>query len=135
MAEVGKRLRLLVSAVNLCWAAWAIGGGIFFLRSRETLGTDSTFSVFHSYVHGYEAVGISLVICGVVSLFSLCWHTGQKTAAILCGMWCFVVAGIIQFASPAIADQGDIDAWLLVMCGVSCVGRWALLVMEPYVCE
>lgn len=129
----GKRLRLLVSAVNLCWAMWAIGGGVFFLRSQDTLGSGSTLSVFHAYMHGYEAVGVSLLICGVVSLLSLCWHTGQKTAAIMCAIWCFVVAVVIQFASLDTVDQGDIDAWLLIMCGVSCVGRWALLVMEPYV--
>lgn len=128
-------LRRLISAVNLCWALWALLGGYFVLRYPGTLGSQSTLSVFHSWLHGYELIGISLLLCGIVSLLSMCFRTGQMVAAILCFVWCIATAVVIQVATPDVVDQGDVDAWLLVMCGLSCIGRWALLVMEPRVCE
>lgn len=130
------RLRKLISAVNLCWAVWALLGGWFVLHYPESLGKGSTLSVFHTWMHGYELVGVSLLLCGLVSLLSLCFRTGQMVAAILCFVWCIATAFVIQFATPDNGvDQSDLDAWLLVMCGLSCVGRWALLVMEPRVCR
>lgn len=134
MAPAGDHLRKLVTYVNFGWAAWALLGGLVFLLSRDTFGTDTTFAVFHGWMHGYEIVGASLVICGVVSLLSVCLHVLQKVAAILCGVWCGVTAIVIQFAAPT-TGQGTIDAWLLLMCAFTCACRWALLVLEPYVCE
>lgn len=132
MERAGNRLGLVVKVVNLGWALWALLGGIFFLKSEATLGTATDLSVFHQYFHGPEVVGISLLVCGVISLFGVCITKLRKVAAILCAVWCFATALVLQFATPQF-DQGDIDAWLLLMCAFTCVMRWALLVLEPYV--
>jgi hypothetical protein len=120
--------------MNLGWAIWALLGGAVFLKARETLGGDTAFSIFHSFLHGYEIVGISLIICGIVSTLGICIDRLKRVAAILCAVWCGSVAVTMQFATPGI-DQSDIDAWLLLMCAFTCVMRWALLVLEPHVCE
>lgn len=109
-------------------------GGIYFLTQRETFNQDPSWSVFSDFLHGYEVVGISLLICAVVSLLASLFHKLRRSAAILCAVWCGVMAAILQFATP-VFDQGDIYAWLLLMCSFTCVCRWALLVLEPYVCE
>lgn len=132
MERAGKRLHRIVQTVNLGWALWALLGGLFFLKSQATMDADASLSVFHRYVYGYEVLGISLLICGLISLFGVCITKLRKVAAILCAVWCFVTALILQFATPQF-DQGDIDAWLLLMCAFTCVMRWALLVLEPYV--
>lgn len=128
----GNGLRKWVSVINFGWAVWALIGGVYFLKAQQTIGSDTTFSIFHRYMHGYEIVGITLVVCGIVSLLAVCMAKLQRTAAILSGMWCMAIAAIMQFATPQF-DQGDIDAWLLLMCGFTCFMRWALLVLEPYV--
>lgn len=128
----GKSLRRWVAVINLGWAAWALVGGIYFLKARQVVGGDTTFSLFHRYMHGYEIVGITLMVCGIVSLLAVCMAKLQRTAAILSGMWCMGAAVVMQFATPQF-DQGDIDAWLLLMCGFTCFMRWALLVLEPHV--
>lgn len=128
----GSSLRKLVSFINFGWALWALVGGVYFLKAREVMGSDTTFSLFHSYMHGYEVIGISLVVCGIVSLLAVCMAKLQRTAAILSGVWCMSTAMIMQFATPQF-DQSDIDAWLLLMCGFTCFMRWALLVLEPHI--
>ena len=132
MISDGKNLRKLVSIVNFAWAAWALVGGVYFLKAQQVIGADTTLSVFHQYMHGYEVVGISLVVCGIVSLLAVCMSKLQRTAAILTGVWCMGAAIVMQFSTPQF-DQSDIDAWLLLMCGFTCFMRWALLVLEPYV--
>lgn len=132
MERAGRRLHKMVAMVNLGWAIWALLGGLFFLESQATIGPETTLSVFHKYVYGYEILGISLLVCGLISLFGVCITKLQKVAAILCAVWCLVTALFLQFATPEF-DQGDIDAWLLLMCAFTCVMRWALLVLEPYV--
>lgn len=132
-AAGSRRLALLISGVNLGWALWAIVGGVYFLTAREVLGRDTTLTVFDSYFHGYNIVGVSLLACGVVSLLGIVFHRLKRTAAILCAVWCGSVAVVLQLATPGL-DQGDIDAWLLLMCAFTCVCRWALLVLEPHVC-
>jgi ABC-type nickel/cobalt efflux system permease component RcnA len=127
-----KSLRHIVAIMNMAWAAWALLGGTFFLKAEATLGEDTTLSIFHKYVHGYDAVGVALIICGVVSFLGICITRLQRVAAILCAVWCTIVAAWMQFATPAV-DQLDIDAWLLLMCAFTCVMRWALLVLEPHV--
>jgi hypothetical protein len=132
MGKDGNRTHPLVAIMNMAWAVWALLGGIFFLKSQATLGADTTFSIFHKYIHGYEAVGIALLVCGIVSFLGICITRLQRVGAILCAVWCGIVAMWMQFATPTI-DQSDIDAWLLLMCAFTCVMRWALLVLEPHV--
>jgi len=125
-------IRRLSKVANFAWGVWAIIGGIYFLQSKDTLGNDTAWHVFgNEQIHGYYVVGVSLVVCGVISLFSvLCpsWML-QKVAAIVCGVWCFTCAVVLQWATPEV-DQGDIDAWLLIMCAFTCGMRWAVLHME-----
>lgn len=130
----GSHLRRLVACVNFAWAVWALVGGVYFLKARQVIGNDTTLSIFHNYMHGYEIVGISLMLCGIVSLLAVCMAKLQRSAAILTGVWCMGTAVVMQFATPNF-DQSDIDAWLLLMCGFTCFMRWALLVLEPHVAE
>lgn len=129
-----KSLRRWVAFINFGWAVWALVGGAYFLKAQQVISTDTTLAIFHRYMHGYEIVGISIVLCGLISLFAICMQKLQKTAAILTGVWCMGAAVIMQFATPHF-DQSDIDAWLLLMCGFTCFMRWGLLVLEPHVEE
>ena len=135
MAKGGKTPHRIVAAMNLGWGIWAMVGGVYFLYARSTLGDHTAWRTFHeSLVHGYAVVGVSLILCGVVSLLaSLC--PGQRLkqiAAILCAVWCLTCAVVLQWATPEI-DQGDIDAWLLLMCAFTCAMRWAVITMEPHI--
>jgi hypothetical protein len=130
----GNRLHLLVAVVNLGWAIWALAGGIVFLKAKGQLGSETTLSVFHAGMHGYELVGIALVTCGVVSLLSVAFRKLAKLSAILCAVWCAGAAWAL-IAATAKLDQGDLDAWLLMMCSFTCLMRWGLLVLEPDVCQ
>lgn len=124
-------LRRLVTGVNIGWAAWALLGGLYFLMSHEALGERTAWKVFDKVMYGYEILGISLLACGVVSLWGVCFRPFARFAALLCAVWCGTTAVVLQFARPGF-DQGDIDAWLLLMCAFTCVMRWALLKLEPH---
>lgn len=121
--------------VNLGWALWALVGGGYFLASRDALG-NTTLQVFDRYLQGYAIVGWSLVLCGLLCLFSVGRGlTIQRIAAMVCAVWSGAVAVILFLATPAAIDQSDIDAWLLVMCAFTSMMRWALLLLEPHVCR
>ena len=128
------RLHRLFAIVNFGWAIWALIGGVYFLTQGDAFERDPSWSVFNSHLHGYQAVGISLLTCAVLSFLASAFHRLRRMAAIVCAVWCGVVALILQCATPEF-DQGDVYAWLLLMCSFTCACRWALLVLEPHVCE
>lgn len=135
MEGVGSRkLRQLLALVNFGWSAWALLGGIYFLIHPEAFSVDPSWERLGTHVYAYEAVGISLLLCAVLSFFASILHRFRRSAAIVCALWCGAMALFMQFATPEF-DAGDIYAWLLLMCSFTCVCRWALLVLEPYVCE
>ncbi len=122
------RLRIFVAAVNLGWAVWALIGGFALLRWQQTQDHDPSFDVLSNFMHGYEVGGISLLTCGVISLLSVLFHKLREVAAILCAVWCAVMAGLLQLA----VARFDFDVWLLLMCALTCVMRWGLYRLEPY---
>lgn len=134
-AAGNRRLHLLITTFNVVWAVWAVIGGLWLLMSHRDIGAQTAWVVFSDRIlQGYTIVGGSLLICGIVSFVGVCLRRAAKVAAALCAAWCGATAVTLQLATPAF-DQGDIDAWLLLMCAITCVGRWALLALEPYVCE
>lgn len=134
MSEDTKKRRLhgLIAAINFGWAMWAIVGGLWFVFAHDEISQNTFWGLFVDNEHDLPIVGISLLICGVVSLVGVCKKSLARLAAILCAAWCLTMAVILQLATPQF-DQGDIDAWLLLICAFTCVMRWALLVLEPYI--
>lgn len=133
LAAGSTRLNAIIWIINVVWALWATAGGWYFVSTREVIGTDTVFRMFNMWTHAYQVVGWSLLACGVISLLAMALRPLMQVAALLCAVWCAAVAVALQVASPG-SGQADIDAWLLLMCGFTCVCRWALLVLEPYVC-
>lgn len=128
------RLRRVIRILNLAWTFWALVGGYYFITARNVIGTDTVFRLFNVWAHGYHIVGYSLLTCGAISLLSTVFSQLMRLAAILCAVWCGATAVTLQVISPGL-DQADVVAWLLLMCAISCLCRWALLVLEPHVCE
>lgn len=134
LTTIGNRLRLLIWVINLVWAMWAMIGGYYFVTAAEVIGTDTVFRIFTTWAHGYYIVGYSLLACGAISLLSIAFRQLMRSAAIICAVWCGATAVTLQVATLGFGQSG-IDAWLLLMCAFTCVCRWALLVLEPYVCR
>lgn len=134
MNEAGKkrRLHLLVSWINLGWAVWALVGGFWFIVAQDDITANTAWGLLGENRHGLPVVGGSLLICGIASLIGVCKKGLARLAALLCAAWCLTMAVVLQLATPQF-DQGDIDAWLLLICAFTCVMRWALLVLEPYI--
>jgi hypothetical protein len=132
--DIGSRLRLLIWVANLAWALWAIAGGYYFLTTDEIMHTGAAFRLFTGWAYGDHVVGYSLLACGVISLLATAFRQLMRSAAIICAVWCGATAVALQLVAPGF-DQADIVAWLLLMCAFTCVCRWALLVLEPHVCD
>lgn len=135
MSEAGKhqkRLHMLVATINIGWAIWALVGGLWFIFGDDIIRESTVWGSMADESHELTIMGTSLLLCGVVSLVGVCKKSLARLAAILCAAWCLTMAVILQLATPQF-DQGDIDAWLLLICAFTCVMRWALLVLEPYI--
>lgn len=124
----------MIWVMNLAWASWAMIGGYYFLTAAEVIGTDTVFRIFVSWTHGYHIVGYSLLACGAISLLATVFRQLMRLATIICAVWCGATAATLQVATLGFG-QANIDAWLLLMCAFTCVCRWALLVLEPHVCN
>lgn len=136
IADTGgrHRLRMLLFAINLAWALWALTGGWFVVANPELFYGDLSLTLFGQATHGYHLAGYSLIACGVVCLLGMAFNKLRRTGAILCAVWCAAMAGALQIGGSGFG-HADVYAWLLLMCSFTCVCQWALLVLEPYVCE
>lgn len=128
-------VKKIISWIGIGWAAWALAGGLYFLMAGKSLAKDSQWLAFsNKLANGYIVVGVSLIVCGVISFLGMCSARLNRIAALCCAAWCLAAAVVLQLYTPQF-DQGDIDAWLLLICSFSCVMRWALLVLEPYIVD
>lgn len=131
-ASGNRNIHLILRSANLAWALWATLGGVWFITSGRTESRDHIALLFGTWAYAYNVVGYSLLACAAISLLSLPFPQLRKIAAIVCAVWCGSTAVLLQIASPGLL-QVNFDAWLLLMCAFTCVCRWALLVLEPYV--
>lgn len=123
-----KNIKKLVSWIGLGWASWSLAGGLYFILAAKS------FRESDNFIRGYTTVGVSLIICGVISFIGMANARLNRISALLCAVACFSAAVILQLATPQF-DQSDIDAWLLLICAFSSMTRWALLKLEPYIAE
>lgn len=128
-------IKKIISWIGIGWAAWALAGGLYFIVASRSVSTESQWLAFsNKLANGYMVVGIALVVCGIISVLGMCNARLNRIAALCCAAWCLGTAVVLQLYTPEF-DQGDIDAWLLLICSFSCVMRWALLVLEPYLVD
>lgn len=132
--ETGKKnVKKIISWIGIGWAGWALAGGIYFLAAGRYFSQDNVWVAFsNNKLNGYSVVGLALLFCGVISVLGMANDKLNRISALLCAAWCLFTAVVLQLDTPEF-DQGDIDAWLLLICAFSCVMRWALLVLEPYI--
>lgn len=126
--ETSGNIRRIISWINIGWTGWSLAGAVFFLFGGLTTATDKTV---WDAVGTNTVVGMALLVCGLVSAAGLIVKKLNRLGAILCALWCLATAIVLQFDTPQF-DQGDIDAWLLLICSFTCVMRWALVTLEPY---
>lgn len=130
-----ENIKKIISWIGIGWAAWALAGGFYFIAAGRSLTPANQWFAFGNKIaNGYIMVGSALLFCGFVSVLGMCNARLNRIAALLCAAWCLGTAVVLQLYTPEF-DQGDIDAWLLLICSFSCVMRWALLVLEPYIVE
>lgn len=130
-----SNVKKIISWIGIGWAVWALAGGLYFIMaSRQLTGESQWLAFSNKLANGYMVVGVALLICGVISVLGMCNARLNKIAALCCAAWCLGTAVVLQLYTPQF-DQGDIDAWLLLICSFSCVMRWALLVLEPYIAD
>lgn len=120
-------LRKLSAVVTLGWSLWALFGGAYFLGVHPPQD-DPSWRVVSQTVYGVHAMGGLLLLCAVVSLAAAALGRLQELAALLCALWC-AAAAFLLWRATAEVDQGDVEAWLLIMCTFTCFMRWLLLVM------
>lgn len=126
--QLGANVRKIISWINIGWTGWALAGGIYFLLAGRNISERTVWDAFGTNT----VVGVALLFCGIVSLAAMCVKRLNKIASMLCAVWCLATAVVLQFDTPEF-DQGDIDAWLLLICAFTCVMRWTLVALEPYI--
>jgi hypothetical protein len=128
-------VKKIISWIGIGWAFWSFAGGLYFIMASRTITRDSHWLAFsNKLANGYMVVGSALLLCGIISFLGMCNARLNRIAALSCAGWCLVTAIGLQLYTPQF-DHGDIDAWLLLICSFSCVMRWALLVLEPYIVD
>lgn len=125
--ETGRNIRKIISWINIGWTGWALAGGFYFMLAGASITEKTVWDVFGTAT----VVGVSLLACGIFSLLGIMFKRMNRAAALFCALWCLATAVVLQFDTPEF-DQGDIDAWLLLICSFTCVMRWALVTLEPY---
>lgn len=136
MNSPASNVKKIISWIGIGWAAWALAGGLYFIVASKRMNVDAGhwLAFGNKVANGYAVVGIALLACAVISFLGMMNSALNRIAAIVCAAFCLLAAVVLQLYTPQF-DQGDIDAWLLLICSFSCVMRWALLVLEPYIVD
>lgn len=133
--DLSINLRKIISWIGIGWSIWALTGGFYFLTAKTSDNVKQHWMLsLDGFINGYKVVGISLMLCGILSSLGMFNKQLNKIAALCSAAWCLIMAIALQLYRPGF-DEADIDAWLLLICSFSCVMRWALLVLEPHINE